>query len=202
MRRIDFQRAMVAGHPGGAPRVPGEYGVWIVLFGDMMIFAVIFATFLHYRTRDLSGFVYSSRQLSQELGALNTVVLLSSSFLVACAVRSFRVPRARRTAPALIRGGLVLGAVFCVIKIVEYVDKLSRGITPATGDFWMFFYVLTGLHLVHLLGGMAVLWFLLRISRQDELPANRMVLVECGALYWHMVDLLWVEIFPLLYLLR
>lgn len=88
------------------------------------------------------------------------------------------------------------------MKLLEWGDKLSAGITPATNDFFMFFFTLTGLHFLHLLIGMVVLGFLVRASRRPLPTPRQLAYVEGGACFWHMVDLLWIVLFPLLYLVR
>jgi nitric oxide reductase NorE protein len=105
-------------------------------------------------------------------------------------------------APRLFAAAFACGLGFVLNKYLEYSDKLSRGIKPATNDFWMYFYVLTGLHLFHLLLGLGVLAFCLAQSRKPALDPTRFAFVEGGACFWHMVDLLWIVLFPLLYLVK
>ena len=184
----------------GAGKLPGEPGIWVLVFGDLTIFALFFCAFTFYRGLDPGLFRESQLALSLDLGVLNTLLLLSSSWFVVQAVQAVRdamAPRAR----GLLGGALACGIGFVIVKYFEYSGVLREGFTPATNDFFMFYFVLTGIHLVHLIVGLGVLsWMLARARR----PADRggIELLECGATYWHMVDLLWVVLFALLYLMH
>jgi nitric oxide reductase NorE protein len=187
-----------------APRrrhVPGEAGLWVLILGDMAVFALLFAVYLYYRAQDPALFQASQLRINQTFGVLNTLLLLSSSLCVVTGVRALR-HRIAHVAPAMCATAWVCALGFVVDKYLEYSDKLSHGIKPATNDFWMYFYALTGLHLVHLLLGMVVLAFCFVQSRRPALDARRFSFVEGGACFWHMVDLLWIVLFPLLYLVK
>lgn len=189
--------------PGRARKrhVPGEEGVWIFILGDMVVFALLFGVFLYYRAEDPELFQVSQQALDQTFGAVNTLLLLASSLFVVTGVRAIR-HRTPKVGPWLFAAAFVCGLGFVFNKYLEYSDKLSHGIKPATNDFWMYFYVLTGLHLFHLLLGMAVLAFCFVSARKPALDGRRFAFVEGGACFWHMVDLLWIVIFPLLYLAK
>jgi nitric oxide reductase NorE protein len=181
--------------------VPGEPGVWVLILGDMTVFALLFGVYLHYRAEDPALFHASQLGLNQTYGVINTLLLLSSSLCVVTGVRAIR-HRIAHVAPAMFAAAWLCGLGFVVNKYLEYSDKLAHGIKPATNDFWMYFYVLTGLHLVHLLLGMVVLALCFVQSRRPTLDARRFGFVEGGACFWHMVDLLWIVLFPLLYLVK
>ncbi|MFI9408666.1 cytochrome c oxidase subunit 3 family protein [Nocardia gamkensis] len=181
-------------------RTPGEEGIWVFIFGDMIMFAVLFITFLYYRSKNPRLFADAQGELNQNFGATNTVVLLASSLFLVLAVRAVRMRSA--WAPPLVAAALVCGLIFSVLKIVEYVSKVHHGITPATNNFFTFYYVMTGLHWFHLIIGMAVLSALLVLARRPKLSASQYAFFEGGACFWHMVDLLWIVLFPLLYLVR
>ena len=184
-----------------ARHVPGETGTWIFIFGDMLVFAVLFATYLYYRGADPGLFNSSQEALNPTYGAVNTLLLLVSSLLVVLAVHCVRRGM-RGVAPRLIAGAFACGAGFSVMKIVEYSDKVGHDITPATNDFFMYYFVLTGLHWFHLLLGLAVLSYLFVLSRKPSLTPRQFAFYEGGACFWHMVDLLWIVLFPLLYLVN
>jgi nitric oxide reductase NorE protein len=181
--------------------VPGEAGMWVLILGDMAVFALLFAVYLYYRAQDPAVFRASQLRLNQTFGVVNTLLLLSSSLCVVTGVRALR-QRVARVAPAMFAAAWLCGFGFVVDKYLEYSDKLAHGIKPATNNFWMYFYALTGLHLVHLLLGMVVLAFCFVQSRKPALDARRFSFVEGGACFWHMVDLLWIVLFPLLYLVK
>ena len=182
-------------------RIPGEEGTWIFIVGDMCVFAVFFSVYLHSRGKAPALFNRSQEMLNRNFGLINTFLLLISSLLVVIAVRAFRVQR-QVLASRLFVGAFLCGLGFVVVKAFEYHDKLAAGINPTTNDFFMYYFVLTGLHLFHLIVGMVVLTVLYRFSRRPELTKNQLAFFEGGACFWHMVDLLWLVLFPLLFLVR
>jgi len=182
------------------PHLPGELGVWVFILGDMVIFGLLFGTFLFYRADDPALYQRSQATLNQNFGAINTIVLLSSSWLVAKAVQCAR-QGARRQVSRLLAAAWLCGLVFAVVKVLEYSEKISHGITLVTNDFYMYYFVLTGLHFVHLLLGMGVLGYLWIRSRHTPAAGDLSVL-ESGASFWHLADLLWIVLFPLIYLIQ
>lgn len=185
----------------GGGHVPGEPGIWIFILGDMAVFAVLFGTFLVYRNKDVDLFDSSQLHLNATFGLINTLLLLVSSMLVVLAVSAVRRGTAR-PAPLLIAGAIACGLAFSVLKIVEYAGKFDAGITPQTNSFYMFYFLLTGLHWFHLLLGLAVLTYLLVSARRKRHDARQLAWFEGGGCFWHMVDLLWIVLFPLIYLLN
>jgi len=183
-------------------RVPGEAGVWIFILGDMCVFAVFFTVYLVERSHDTGLFAHSQEALNRNFGALNTLLLLVSSLFVVLAVRAVRLPMHRHLAPALVLGAFACGGSFIAVKALEYHEKIAAGVTPATNDFYMYYFVLTGLHLFHLIIGMAVLVVLWKFARRPALSHHQLAFFEGGACFWHMVDLLWIVLFPLLFLAR
>jgi nitric oxide reductase NorE protein len=186
----------------GSKHVPGEAGAWIFILGDMCVFAVFFTVYLAQRSHDAALFAQSQDTLNQNAGALNTILLLFSSLFVVLALRAVRLSSRRHLAPRLILMALACGGGFVVVKAFEYHEKIAAGITPATNDFYMYYFVLTGLHLFHLIIGTAVLVVLWRFAKKSALSRNQLAFFEGGACFWHMVDLLWIVLFPLLFLAR
>jgi nitric oxide reductase NorE protein len=182
--------------------VPGEPGVWVLLFGDMTVFTVAFGVYLHARGQDPELFAESQNALNRNFGAVNTLVLLTSSLLVVLAGRALRNDRWRQLAPRLTLSGAAVGACFVVIKVFEYHQRVAGGDTPSTNEFFMYYFVLTGLHLVHVVAGLAVLLTLSRLVRRPDLTTTHIAFFEGGSCFWHMVDLLWIVIFPLIFLVR
>jgi nitric oxide reductase NorE protein len=179
--------------------IPGEAGLWIFILGDMTLFAAIMLVFLWNRRSDPTAFKDSAHQLIQPIGAVNTLVLLLSSYLVVRAIFAHSGGRYRQ-ARQLVGGAVGCAAVFAGLKAVEYYGELSAGHTPASGMFFTFYFILTGLHLLHVTAGTALLtaWRLMLKRRRQWTAAQRVA--EGIASYWHMVDLLWVAIFALVYL--
>jgi nitric oxide reductase NorE protein len=185
------------------PHVPGEVGIWVFVLGDMTVFAALFAGFVYYRSASLDIYLQSQATLNQSFGAINTLLLLTSSWFVVMGTDA-----ARRDAAALARRlfavAFLCGAGFVAVKFFEYREKALAGLTPISNEFFSFYYMLTGLHLLHVLIGMVVLAVVFRRAGSPTgfRSASDVVFLECGASYWHMVDLLWIVLFPLLYLMK
>ena len=151
----------------------------------------------------LPVFLRGSASLHLTIGAINTLVLLTSSLFVALAVQSARNGEgaaARRLIVAAFAGG----AVFVVNKPIEWIDKVRHGHVPQSDNFFQLYYMMTGLHLLHVLVGMVVLVFLWRLAGGvHRRPTARQVrFLENGATYWHLVDLIWLVLFALFYLVK
>jgi nitric oxide reductase NorE protein len=182
--------------------VPGEPGIWILLVGDLLLFTVLFVVYLVQRGQTPELFGESQRHLNQTLGAVNTLVLLTSSLLVALALRALRSRQHRHLASPLTYAAAGVGSMFVVVKAIEYHEKFAAGITPSTDEFFTYYFTLTGLHLAHVCIGLVVLLILARVARRTEPTSRDIAFFEGGGCFWHMVDLLWIVIFPLLFLVR
>jgi nitric oxide reductase NorE protein len=184
---------------GKALEVPGGLNMWIFVVGELAIFAFYFFVFMMYRTHHTERFVESQHHLNLAVGTFNTVVLLTSSYLVALAVQADRAgspERARR----LIGWTVGLAAAFTAIKLGEWAYEVGHGYTLVSDDFFMFYFGFTGVHLFHVLMGLGVLNLVRHELRPDG--PQRSFVVEAGATYWHMVDVVWIVLFALLYVLR
>ncbi|MCW3016514.1 MAG: cytochrome oxidase subunit [Solirubrobacterales bacterium] len=182
-------------------RLPGEEGTWVFILGDLTVFAVMFGVFLYYRGQDPELFRSSQEQMRQGFGVVNTLLLLTSSLFVVVGVHAVRAQR-HVLAQRMFLLALGCGLAFAGVKYFEYTDKLDHGFKPATNDFWMYYFTLTGVHLFHVVVGMGMLGFLSVLARREELNDRMTALLEGGACFWHMVDLLWIVLFALLYLAR
>lgn len=182
-------------------RIPGEAGIWVLVLGDTFVFVLLFVSYLAYRSQDSSLFNTSQTELNSHYGALNTLLLLASSWLVVSALRVLR-RGLDKLAIRLFQLAWFCGISFSAVKIVEYSEKLEQGITPLTNSFFMFYFVLTGLHFVHLIIGLGVLAYMISMLKKKTAGLHRLNTLESGATYWHLVDLLWVVLFPLIYLVR
>lgn len=181
-------------------RVPGEIGVWAFIGGDMMAFGLMFAVFMSARMDEPAVFEQSRKTLHLAFGAANTVLLLVGSLLVVRGIRALRTGTGR--APLLFALCWLCGLAFVVNKFIEYSMVIGDGHQIGDNLFYGYYFILTAIHLLHLLlgmVGMAVTW---RISRRKEHTAKDMRNVEAFGAYWHLVDLLWVVLFPLIYLMR
>lgn len=187
--------------PRAKTHLPGEAGVWAFIIGDMLIFALLFLVFAYYRAQDVSLFSKSQTTLNQALGAFNTLVMLSSSWFVALAINSARKDLGKLSANFFAMA-FACGVSFVVVKYFEYGEKFRAGTNIVTNDFYMYYFMLTGIHLMHVIIGMGVLAFLWSKSREGVFGDKNVNVLESGASFWHMVDILWIVLFALLYLMR
>jgi nitric oxide reductase NorE protein len=186
---------------GQSARLPGDSGVWIFIIADMGAFALFFLLFTVGRVGDPALYEESRQHLNATFGLLNTLILLTSSYFMVRAVEA-----ARRAD----RGGvtrnlaltMLIGSGFAVSKFVEYAAKAAAGITLTTNEFFTYYFVFTGIHFLHFIVGIGALLMMLAKSRRDALDARFVTWIESVGCYWHMVDLLWIMLFPMLYLLR
>ncbi|NNL86365.1 MAG: cytochrome c oxidase subunit 3 family protein [Myxococcales bacterium] len=179
--------------------IPGEPGVWVFVLGDMLIFGLFFCVYSYYRALDPEAFREAQLALNQNFSAFNTLLLLISSWFVVLAMADLR-ERAGKLAPRLLLAAGSCGLGFVAVKAAEYTEIIHAGIGITTNDFFMYYFIFTGLHLVHVVIGIGVLALLFGLSRSEVSPRG-LKLMESGSIYWHMVDLLWILLFPLLYLM-
>lgn len=187
--------------PASSPRgrIPGEEGIWLFIAGDLVLFTLLFCVFLHMRGEQLTVFTEGRAQLNQTWGLVNTLLMLTSSWCVATAVHAAR----RQMTAITVRcftGALACGLGFWTVKGFEYSEKLSAGITISTNDFFMLYFIYTGLHLLHVTIGMGVLTWLALYSKRGAFTPGKLQNIESGASFWHLVDLLWIVLFALLYM--
>jgi nitric oxide reductase NorE protein len=182
-------------------RLPGVDGVWVFIGADSVIFAILFMSFMQDRLKNPALFEASRQTLNMHLGGIDTLILLTSSWSVALAVQAMKRDEVDRE-PLLLLGGAVTGLMFMVSKSIEYFQKFAHGITPGTNPFYMWYFTLTGIHLIHVVAGTSMLTYLWVRSRRGTYDHLHKAVPESVASYWHLVDLLWVMLFPLLYLLK
>ncbi len=175
-------------------------GIHFFILADLLIFAALFVGFMVERAGNVELFNQSAASLNPWVGIFNTLVLVTSGLCVVLAVESARLGKALQ-ARRWIAAAFVIGLAFGISKVVEYSDKISHGITMHSNDFFMFYYALTGAHFLHFLGGMVALAYVFWATGRAAVDGELCTSIESVGLYWHMVDLLWIFIFPLLYLL-
>lgn len=188
-------------------------GMWLFLASELLLFAGLFALYAAYRAQFREEFIAAAKVNDRLLGTINTVVLITSSFTVAMAIHAVRTAR-NRLAVWLLGATLALGATFMVIKGLEYGHHMHQGIYPgsyyhfaemptAAGRlFFTLYYFMTGLHASHVIGGMVFLGVLLVKVRRGRYSPVGYLPLELGGLYWHLVDVIWIFLWPLLYLTR
>ncbi|WP_428643917.1 cytochrome c oxidase subunit 3 family protein [Roseibium sp.] len=177
---------------GAVDELPGELLMWVLIVSELLVFGAGLAAFLGVRITDPEGFAAARAHLYPALAGINTMVLISSGYLAA---RSLNLrENARRTAARWhLAAAMGLGVVFLVIKGYEFAQKAGVGISTETHPFFTFYYLLTGFHAAHVVAGIVILGL---VAWKDE-PRN----IETGTAFWHMVDLVWVLLFPVIYLL-
>ncbi|MGV9836710.1 cytochrome c oxidase subunit 3 [Nocardia niigatensis] len=177
---------------------PGELGLWVFILGDMTLFGLFFAVFLWENRRDRIAFAESAAHLHRSIGAVNTLVLLLSSYLVVVALHAYRRGSMAHARVVLI-GVLGCAMVFAALKAVEYSAAITSGHVVTSNMFWTFYFILTGIHLLHVLIGAILVTLWCRKCTDGKAGTTATRFPEIAAVYWHMVDLLWVVIFTLLY---
>ncbi|MEM7495972.1 MAG: cytochrome c oxidase subunit 3 family protein [Myxococcota bacterium] len=214
MPRVIFSPFPLA-HHFRQPRQQQEaakLGMWLFLVTEILLFGGLFVAYAVYRHERLPLFAQASRLLDVRLGAFNTVVLLASSLSVALAHRCAQLGRRNGTVFNL-AFTLACGGVFLAVKASEYKHKLHAGLLPgalfadttvSSPDqahvFFSLYFGMTGLHAVHVVLGMVVIAWLLARAMRGCFGPHYTVPLELGGLYWHLVDVIWIFLFPLLYL--
>ncbi len=198
----------------GEQREAATLGMWIFLATEILLFGGLFAVYMVYRFLYPETFQEMSGHLDVWLGTINTVVLLTSSLTVALAVHSIEHGRPGRMLVYL-ASTMGLGLVFLGLKAVEYYEEYVKGLVPLTGFdftyegahpdqaelFMGIYFTMTGLHAVHLIAGVGIMGWLALLGWRGRFSAEYFNPVEIGGLYWHLVDIIWVFLFPLLYLI-
>lgn len=183
------------------PHLSGDLAIWVFILAELLVFGVFFVVYGISRAQNLAMFNFYQQTLNRQVGALNTVLLISGSACVAIAVHRVRAGLSRVGSHWLL-AGMACGAGFLVVKTLEFVAKFSAGINLSSNTFYMFYLSLTVFHYMHVILGMVILtavWFNTRRGHYGPANCNGL---ETGAAYWHMVDLVWIVLFPLIYVMR
>ncbi len=187
------------------------FGMWIFLATEVLFFGGLFCAYLVYRSANPEAFAAGSRELDILLGGINTAVLIGSSLTMALAVWSAQVGKKKMIA-VWMAATILLGGTFLGIKVVEYSHKIHEGHFPGPNFVWhgpeqnveMFFnvyFLMTGLHALHMIIGIGVMLVLIPLAWRGRFTPESHNYVEGFGLYWHFVDIVWIFLFPLLYLL-
>ena len=194
-------------------------GMWMFLVTEIMFFGGLFISYVVYRTRFHEIFAFASSALNWRLGAFNTAVLIASSLTMAMAIWAAQVNK-RKLIVVFLLLTIALGSTFLVVKYFEYAEKFEHHLVPGphfapdpehygnivkVSDkaqvFFSLYFIMTGLHALHMIIGIGVLIWLLFPSWKGKFDSSYYNPLECTGLYWHFVDLVWIFLFPLLYLL-
>ena len=178
---------------------PGTSGIWTFVFIDMVVFLFLFLVYVSERNRLAEIFLESQHTLSPVVGVLSTLALLTSSWFMAGAVQALRRADIQKVALAL-NLSLIFGALFMANKFFEYREKISDGFTPVTNGFFSFYFLITGIHFLHVAGGMVFISHCRAALSDEHAEGQYRKKLENVGTFWHFVDILWLFIFPLLYL--
>ncbi|MBR0816961.1 cytochrome c oxidase subunit 3 family protein [Bradyrhizobium liaoningense] len=173
--------------------LPGDPMIWVLIFSELVAFGLFLGAFTVARAVHPAVFAAGQAVLDSNLAGLNTVVLVTSGWAAARATRAARTSEKRASRWWLLTA-MALGGLFIAIKLAEYAEEIDRGIGLETSPFFTLYFLLTGFHLLHVCLGIVILAV---VCRRAEASG-----VETGAAFWHMVDLVWIVMFPILYLMR
>lgn len=185
-----------------------SFGMWLFLVSEVLLFSGLFAGYSVYRNLHPQGFIAGARDTDIVFGTVNTALLMTSSFTIALAGRVAREGFGR-AARALLMITFTLGTAFLVLKGFEYREDIHKHLIPGGSFpialpgaeiFFSFYWVMTGVHALHVTGGLTVIARLIAASRRDPTWLAGSASEEATALYWHLVDVIWIVLYPLLYL--
>ena len=183
------------------PRLAGDLAMWLIILAELLTFGILFLCYAFARSQNVALFNASQLTLDLNSGAINTVLLITGSW---CVVRAVKAVRRNASAPGVrwLLAALLCGVGFVSLKVIEFSAKLDAGIDLSTNTFYMFYILLTAFHFLHVIAAMiflVILWFK---TRQGAYGRHEHHALETGAAFWHMVDLLWIVLFPLIYVMR
>ena len=181
--------------------LPGDLAIWFFIFMELLVFGIFFIIYAVIRIQNIELFNEYQLTLNRELGAANTLLLITSSYFVVRAVQAIKENHVTQCI-YWIYAALASGTGFLILKSIEYADKFSAGINLSTNTFYMFYLSLTMFHFLHVILGMIILLAVAFKAKAGAYNSQNYTGVESGASYWHMVDLVWIILFPLVYIIR
>jgi len=173
--------------------LPGDFMMWVLIASELLVFGAALLAFLGVRATDPVGFAADQALLDRTAGAVNTIVLVTSGLFAALAVTA-REKGDRLAARGWLLAASFLGLVFLAVKGVEYWGKAQAGIGIESSPFFTFYFLITGFHAAHVVAGVGILGLVALYDSHRNM--------ETAAAFWHMVDLVWVLLFPIIYLMR
>jgi nitric oxide reductase NorE protein len=180
---------------------PGDLAMWIFIVAELLVFALFFASYAFTRANHVELFNSYQPTLNQELALLNTLALISGSYCVVRALAEMRENHPLLTQRWLF-AAVFTGVIFILIKSLEYRHHYANGINLRSNLFYMFYFSLTFFHFMHVIMAMIILLANAFKTRAGQYSPSNMTGLETGASYWHMVDLVWIILFPLVYVMH
>ena len=184
---------------------PGDFGIWIIIYIELITFGGLFLGFAFSRRLEVEVFNNSQLLLEKNIGFINTIILITSSYFIVKAIETIKKQEKSNTffiASNYLLGAIGLGTIFLILKIIEFTHKYEQGVNLSTNTFFMFYFILTIFHFLHVLLGLIILFNIYKKTKICGYTQQNHVGLETGASYWHMVDLLWIILFPLIYIMR
>ncbi|HEY0720902.1 MAG TPA: cytochrome c oxidase subunit 3 family protein [Gammaproteobacteria bacterium] len=185
----------------GVRQPPGDFAIWIFIMAELLVFAIFFAAYAMTRMSHVELFNEFQLQLNRRAALANTLVLITSSYFVVRAVSAISGGKARSCLRWLL-AAMGMGGLFICIKSAEFAHHFALGVNLSTNLFYMFYLSLTFFHFMHVILGLVILGAVAYKTRQGHYSAMNHTGVETAAAYWHMVDLVWLILFPLVYVMR
>jgi len=181
-------------------RLPGDLAMWFFILAELTVFAILFIGFAVAEQLNAEMFIEGKAKLHQIAGLMNTLTLITSSFFVALALNAMHTGDGKKSAKLLVVAKLV-ASIYIVVKLWEYLSLFEQDIDIETNTFFTLYFLITFFHLMHILLGMVILTFIAVKANKNEYNASNISGFESGASYWHMVDMLWIILFPLIYVI-
>jgi cytochrome c oxidase subunit 3 len=199
-----------AAHEKHVDYTGAKIGMWLFLFTEVLLFGGMFLLYAVYRAKHPQEFHHAAAELDTLIGTLNTVILLTSSLSMALSISALQKGN-KKLSFYLIGATILMGFAFLVNKYFEWSAKFAHGIYPSSPEllkhpsgevlFYSLYYIMTGLHGLHVLGGIGLLAVMLYYVKKEFVDQNDFVKLENSGLYWHLVDIIWIFLFPLFYLI-
>jgi cytochrome c oxidase subunit III len=191
--------------------VASKMGMWLFLFTEVLLFGGMFLVYAVYRYQYPDQFHIAAMELNTGIGTLNTIILLTSSLTVALSIAAIQKGN-KFLSIVMLSATLVFALMFMVNKFFEWSTKFSHGLYPGSQEltskpngqilFYGLYFVMTGLHALHVIIGVIILSFMLLFIKQNKVTKDNYIKLENSGLYWHLVDLIWIFLFPLFYLIQ
>jgi len=187
---------------------PGDFAIWILIYVELITFGLFFIGYAFSRRGNIEMFNSSQLMINQTSGFINTFILISSSYFVAKGIEYIRtmnrdnIKESNKKASKWLIFAIACGVAFLLIKISEFYYIFSQGITLSTNKFFMFYLLVTMFHFMHVFLGTIILFNIYKRTKIAGYTPDDYLGFESGASYWHMVDLLWIVLFPLIYIIR
>jgi len=180
---------------------PGDLAIWVFILAELLVFALFFAVYAFARVNNVELFNQYQLTLDRDTALLNTLALITGSYFVVRGVADIRDGDSRGLVRWLL-AALLMGAIFLVLKSGEFAHHYEQGVNMRTNLFYMFYFSLTFFHFLHVIMAMVIIAAVALKARRGGYTSTEHTGVETGASYWHMVDLVWLVLFPLIYVMR